>query len=225
MSPLVAFIDGSGGNVGKHTAVALKAKGYKVALGSRNPAVQDIKNDGFFPVMMDAQSVESRKAAFAAVTAELGSPTVIIFNAATFEPAPIPEDPLTLLVDSLTRQTIFGLSTFAAAQEALRSKTFIVTGNPMPWFPADVPLYLGLNVQKIVEWRLVELLASAYSKENIRFYFATLTSPTGGPIEPVSDFFTSGPLHAQVYLDLITRQDQVDWGYRFNLEGKQVIKA
>jgi hypothetical protein len=37
---------------------------------------------------------------------------------------------------------------------------------------------------------------------------------TGGVIEPLSSFYTSGPQHAQVYLDLITRGDQADWEYR-----------
>ncbi|KAJ7482226.1 hypothetical protein B0H11DRAFT_2022165 [Mycena galericulata] len=238
MSSPIAFIIGSGGNVGKHTAIALKAKGYKVALGSRKPAVQDIKNDGYFPVTVDAESVESIKAAFATITAELGPPNVVIFNAATFEPAPNPAEPLTLSVESFTKQTAFAASVFAAAQEALvgfrsdvhkdASKTFIVTGNPLPWLPVQGPLvpYFTINLQKTVLWRLTEYLASAYSKENIRFYYATITSSEGGmAFTTPEEFYTTGPQHAQVYLDLITRKDQAEWDYRFDLEAKHVVRA
>jgi NAD(P)-dependent dehydrogenase (short-subunit alcohol dehydrogenase family) len=77
MSPPVAFIIGAGANVGRHTAAALKAKGYKVALGSRNP---DQTDDGFFGVAVEAQHPESIRAAFAKVNAELGVPSVVIFN-------------------------------------------------------------------------------------------------------------------------------------------------
>ncbi|KAJ7288533.1 hypothetical protein C8J57DRAFT_1280591 [Mycena rebaudengoi] len=222
MSPPVAFIIGAGANVGRHTAAALKAKGYKVALGSRNP---DKTDDGFFGVAVEAQHPESIKAAFAKVNAELGVPSVVIFNAA------VPEDPVTLSVESLTDQTALGLAVFAAAQEYVRGaraglpegtlKTFIATGNPLPFIPATNPMWLGLNIQKLVQWRLVELFTSAYSKENFRFYYATLVGEKGGLLEPLSGFFTSGPQHAKVYTDLITRKDQADWDYRFTLDTKQ----
>ncbi|KAJ6615414.1 hypothetical protein B0H10DRAFT_72273 [Mycena sp. CBHHK59/15] len=235
MSRLVAFIIGAGANIGQHTAAALTAKGYQVVLGSRNPSVEQLKNDGFFPVAVDAQNPQSIKAAFATITAEVGPPSVVIFNAASFTVAPTPAEPLTLSLESLTQQTALGLAVFAAAQEALSGfrsdalkdmpKTFIATGNPLPWVLADEPKWLGLSIQKVVQWRLVELLAHAYSKENIRFYFATLVDKTGGLLVPLSAFFTSGPQHAQVYLDLIAKKEQVDWDFRFTLDAQQWKKA
>jgi hypothetical protein len=92
---------------------------------------------------------------------------------------------VTLSVESLTEQTAVGLGVFAAAQEYVRGaraglpegtlKTFIATGNPLPFIPATNPMWLGLNIQKLVQWRLVELFTSAYSKENFRFvHFVTL---------------------------------------------------
>jgi hypothetical protein len=50
--------------------------------------------------------------------------------------------------------------------------------------------------------------------DGFRFYFASLVGETGGIVNPLSAFFTSGPQHAQVYLDLVTREDQADWDYR-----------
>ncbi|KAJ7089528.1 hypothetical protein C8R44DRAFT_892226 [Mycena epipterygia] len=156
MSPLVAFIIGSGKNVGQHTAFALKAKGYQVALESHSPALDQMKSDGFFPVVVDAQSIDSIRAAFAKINAELGPPNVVIFNSWAFEPPSIPIDPLSMPVESLAAQTAMGLSMFATAQEALQAfrsdvhkdslKTFIVTGNPLPWMPAEEPTWFGMNI-------------------------------------------------------------------------------
>jgi NAD(P)-dependent dehydrogenase (short-subunit alcohol dehydrogenase family) len=79
-SSLVAFVIGSGQNIGDSTAAALKAQGYKVAVGSRKPAVEERQRDGYLPVAMDAHSPEGVKAAFAHVNAELGPPSVVVFN-------------------------------------------------------------------------------------------------------------------------------------------------
>ncbi|KAJ6542725.1 hypothetical protein B0H19DRAFT_1076780 [Mycena capillaripes] len=232
MSPLVAFIIGAGQNIGEHTAAALKAQGYKVAVGSRKPVFDQIQKAGYFPVTIDAESPESVKTAFSQINKELGPPNVVIFNAATFVPPPVPEDPLTLSLEAFKKQTDVGLAVYAAAQEALAGfrsevhkgvlKTFIVTGNALPWLPgSDNPSFFGMNIQKVMEWRLMEIFASAYSKEQTRFYYVSLVGDMGGVVEPLSSFFTSGPQHAQVYLDLITREDQADWEYRFTLDGKQ----
>ncbi|KAJ7288530.1 hypothetical protein C8J57DRAFT_1494822 [Mycena rebaudengoi] len=229
MSSPVAFIIGAGVNVGQYTAAALKAKGYKVALGSRKP--DQTKNDGFFRVAVEAQHPESIQAAFAKVNAELGVPSVVICNGYKAEEPADVEDPLTLSVESITAQTAVGLGVFVAAQEYVRGaraglpqgtpKTFIATGNPLPWAEVAERKWLGLSVQKLVQWRLIEQFAASYSKENFRFYFATLVGETGGVIEPLSDFWTSGPQHAKVFTNLVTRKDQADWDYRFTLDTKQ----
>ncbi|KAF8179586.1 hypothetical protein K438DRAFT_1768946 [Mycena galopus ATCC 62051] len=183
MSPLIAFIIGSGPNIGQHTAAALKAKGYQVALGSP----------------------------------------------ATFAAVPTPDDPLSLPVEVLETQNAVSLSVFVAAQEAVRGfrsdtlkgagalKTFIVTGNPLPWMPT---VFRSLSIQKLANWRLMQIFASAYAAENFRFYYACLVGENGGLLEPFDDFFTSGPQHARVYLDLVTRPDQADSEYRFTLDCK-----
>ncbi|KAJ7695541.1 hypothetical protein B0H14DRAFT_3530150 [Mycena olivaceomarginata] len=68
-------------------------------------------------------------------------------------------------------------------------------------------LLTGLNVQKVIEWPLAEILSQGYSKDRFRFYFTSLVGPTGNTVDPISDFFTSGLSHAQVYLELIERKD------------------
>ncbi|KAJ7717583.1 hypothetical protein B0H16DRAFT_1610827 [Mycena metata] len=173
MSPLVAFLIGSGRNIGQHTAAALKAKGYQVALGSRKPVVDEVEKEGYFPVTIDAHSVESVRKAFTEVNKKLGPPNVVIFNVASFVPPPTQDDPLTLPVEAFKEHTDMTVSLFAAAQEALKGfrsdvnkdvlKTFIYTGNPLPW----------------------------------AFYYASLVSDKGDIVEPISTFFSSGPQHAQ----------------------------
>ncbi|KAJ7719457.1 hypothetical protein B0H14DRAFT_2412253 [Mycena olivaceomarginata] len=223
MSPLIAFIIGSGPNIGQHTAAALKAKGYQVALGSRKPLPDELRKEGYLSVIVDAEKPESVKAAFADVNKRLGPPNAVIFNAATFVAVPRPDDPLSLPVEVLETQNAVSLSVFVAAQEAVRGfrsdalkgtgalKTFIVTGNPLPWMPT---VFRSLSIQKLANWRLMQIFASAYAAENIRFYYACLVGENGGLLEPFDDFLTSGPQHAKVYSDLVTRPDQADSEYR-----------
>jgi len=45
------------------------------------------------------------------------------------------------------------------------------------------------------------------------FYVAHLVSSTG-TIPPYDVFKTSGPTHAQVYWDLISHKEQLNWDYR-----------
>jgi hypothetical protein len=101
----------------------------------------------------------------------------LFFLAATFVAVPTPDDPLSLPVEVLETQNAVSLSVFVAAQEAVRGfrsdalkgagalKTFIVTGNPLPWMPT---VFRSLSIQKLANWRLMQIFASAYAAENIR---------------------------------------------------------
>jgi hypothetical protein len=93
---------------------------------------------------------------------------------------PVPEDPLTLSLETMTQMTTVPLSVYSAAQEALQGfrsdthkstpKTFIVTGNPLPWTPSttEKPAFFGIGIQKLIQWRFMHQFAASYSKENIR---------------------------------------------------------
>ncbi|KAJ7682859.1 hypothetical protein B0H17DRAFT_1075149 [Mycena rosella] len=226
MSPLTAFIIGAGANATKSLS------------GRGKPAFDQLKKDGYFPVAVDVESPGSLATAFAQINKELGPPNVVVFNSNYRDliTPPVPDDPLTLSVEALTKQTAVGLAVFTAAQEALSGfrseankgthKTFIVTGNPLPW--------------KLVSWRLMSRSPRPIRKKKFGargFYYASLVNETtGGILDPLSEFFTSGPQHAQVYLDLVTREDQADWDYRspdiylllssrFTLKGKKWAKA
>ena len=77
---LVAFIIGAGPHVGAAVGTILKQNGYRIALGSRNPKIDNETEEGFYPVKVDASSYESIQAAFRTVNAELGPPNVVICN-------------------------------------------------------------------------------------------------------------------------------------------------
>lgn len=79
-SNLVAFILGAGPNVGIAVAAKLKAQGYKVALGSRSPKVDEKGQDDYTLVKVDAQSKESVIEAFDFIKANLGSVNVVVYN-------------------------------------------------------------------------------------------------------------------------------------------------
>jgi NAD(P)-dependent dehydrogenase (short-subunit alcohol dehydrogenase family) len=76
----VLFILGAGPRIGWSVAGKFKSKGYKVAVGSRNPNVERATSDGFLPVTVDVTKSESVESAFAKVKGELGVPNVVVYN-------------------------------------------------------------------------------------------------------------------------------------------------
>lgn len=96
----IAFIIGSGSNVGKNVAKIFKEKGYTVAIGSRNPDVESSKSSGYFPVKISAGEIDSVREAFAEVNKALGPPNVVIYNR---EISPLPLCICTLILESTSR--------------------------------------------------------------------------------------------------------------------------
>jgi len=76
---LVAFILGAGTHIGSAVAAQLREKGYRVALGSRNPKSTS-DNDAYFNVKVDVQKRESIEHAFDTVVQKLGPVNVVIYN-------------------------------------------------------------------------------------------------------------------------------------------------
>ena len=76
---LVAFILGAGTHIGSAVAAQLREKGYRVALGSRNPKPTS-EDDAYFNVKVDVQKRESIEQAFDTVVHKLGPVNVVIYN-------------------------------------------------------------------------------------------------------------------------------------------------
>jgi hypothetical protein len=76
----VAFIVGAGSNVGFAVARRFLKEGYKVAVGSRKPDVDDARKNGFVPVTIDVSEQATITAAFTEVEKELGPANVVVYN-------------------------------------------------------------------------------------------------------------------------------------------------
>ncbi|KAL4263823.1 hypothetical protein AB1N83_004662 [Pleurotus pulmonarius] len=229
-TPLVAFVIGFGPNIGDSVASLLKEHGYAVAVGSRNPDADKVRKEGYFPVKVEATRQASISAAFAAVNAELGPPNVVVYNPAIHQEPTDLSDPSTLPLDTFNDVVAIGSNVFVAIQEALKGfrsgkhenhpKAFIVTGNILPADNTLSPFYFSLDIQKVIESRIVGQFARANEKTGLRFVYATLVGDDGG-IPPYDLFLKSGDLHAQVYWELINSKNGL-WDYRFTLDGKKL---
>ncbi|KAI0049530.1 hypothetical protein FA95DRAFT_861628 [Auriscalpium vulgare] len=224
MAPPVAFIIGAGSNVGQAVGETLKGLGYKVALGSRSGKTP---GDGFLAVKIDITDPKTVAAAFNTVTAELGIPSVVIFNPNSYEHLPKEKDPLSLPYASFQRHVTFGTAVFDAAQHALAGfrklgpssagapRTFITTGNVSPfWKPSAT--FVTIQVQKVVSLYLSELFAGSYKKEGFQFYFALQVNEKGGP--PVDGEF-SGDAHAAAYKRILESASQGEYDVWFLKDG------
>jgi NAD(P)-dependent dehydrogenase (short-subunit alcohol dehydrogenase family) len=87
----VCLVVGAGPGIGSAVAMAFAKEGYGVALASRNPArlqthcdeIRRVTGRAARAYAADAGDEESLKALFATVTAELGAPEVVVYNAAS----------------------------------------------------------------------------------------------------------------------------------------------
>jgi short chain dehydrogenase len=75
----VALILGAGANIGQHVGRAFAAKGYKIALAARSLKEADSTPDQL-NITSDFSDPESVAKAFAKVEAQLGLPSVVVYN-------------------------------------------------------------------------------------------------------------------------------------------------
>lgn len=79
MTASVALILGAGSNVGHHVGKAFAAKGYKLALVSRTSKEEESTPDQL-NIQSDFSDPDSVVQAFAKVKAQIGLPSVVIYN-------------------------------------------------------------------------------------------------------------------------------------------------
>ena len=75
----VLLILGAGSNIGQHVARAFAAKGYKVALAARRLKEEDSTADQV-NIPSDLSDPNSVTSVFSKVNAQLGPPSVVIYN-------------------------------------------------------------------------------------------------------------------------------------------------
>jgi len=128
-------------------------------------------------------------------------------------------------VEDLSKVTNIGVNAFAAAQAALSGfrdpihkdhpKTFIATGNLLPFSYVNPPSHWALGIQKAIMSRFIANASQAFEAEGFQFYFPSLVSKDGGFPDYTEEFLKSGPTHGKVYLELINNKKQEEWDYRF----------
>lgn len=139
----VAVVTGVGPGLGQAVAARFAKEGFAVALQSRNaeslaPVREAIEADGgrALAVSCDASDEASVKEAFATVRAELGDPSVLVYNAGAFEPGGV----LDLAPETLDRCWRVGaFGAFLCAREVLPKMlergagTVLTTGATASW--------------------------------------------------------------------------------------------
>jgi len=146
------------------------------------------------------------------------------FSAAQLLPAANPDDVLATLDEATYEGSLkIGAGVFYAAQEALKGfrsahssnpKSFIVSGNPLAFSPAAIPILFGLALQKKISAHTIEQLYNSYTdKEDIRFHFAYVVKDDGSPID-YPDFKAAGDAHATAYWHLSSATKPEPWTYK-----------
>jgi NAD(P)-dependent dehydrogenase (short-subunit alcohol dehydrogenase family) len=81
----IALILGAGSNIGHHVGKSFAEKGYKIALAARSIKEQDSTPDQL-NIQSDFSNPDSVVETFAKVKAQLGIPSVVIYNGILFTP-------------------------------------------------------------------------------------------------------------------------------------------
>ena len=158
-------------------------------------------------------------------------------------------DPSTIDLSAVKTSADITVGLFASIQQAITgfrslpadspvSKTFIFTGNRVPFLPRIGPLsdLLSLGLQKVDGAYLAELFHATYEKEGFRyaslhiradfgwlylpnglyrFYYADENKADGTP----ANLDWSETAHATAYWDAISRKERGKWYLRFDADG------
>ncbi|KAI1494072.1 putative short chain type dehydrogenase [Biscogniauxia mediterranea] len=223
-----ALIIGAGPRVGQATAEAFAAAGYKVAVASRTSKL----GPKYQHFVFDAYKPETVPALFEKVSAEVGVPSVVIYNAYGVR-AGNKTDPFDSDLDQF-RETLNPnvTSPYVTAREAVKGfeklsdagelgpagGTFIFTGNLLN--ESAVPTLLTFGIGKTAAAHLVKHLAlAAYEGKPYKFYYGDERHADGTPM--IGDL--SGKAHADQYLELAKDAAQRPWQQTF-VAGKGYVK-
>ncbi|KAI4859008.1 NAD(P)-binding protein [Hypoxylon rubiginosum] len=221
------LIIGAGPNVGKACAENFSAAGFKVAVASRTQKLDPKYRHYTF----DASKPETVPALFEHVSADIGVPSVVIYNtyAAGTTDADKPFDSdLDLFQKNLNINTISG---YVAAREAVKGfdklgssglgpagGTFIFTGNLLN--VGVFPGHVAFGMAKSAAAHMIQHLALvAFHDKPYKFYYADERHENG--VYMTTDL--NGDAHGEVYLELAKDPKQRAWDYVF-VKGKGYVE-
>ncbi|KAH8823711.1 putative short-chain dehydrogenases/reductase [Flagelloscypha sp. PMI_526] len=196
------LIIGAGENIGLSTAKRFASAGYKVALASRTKPASTAHKHFVF----DAAQPASVPSLFADVTASVGPPSVVVYNAA----------------DQAFQKTmdINSTSAFVAGKEAVKAwattgtkGTFVFTGNKLNVI--SFPNTLSFGMGKSASASLIRSAALGYKEKGYKFYYVDERTDAGD----IVGMAKSGEAHAEHFIKLVEGADQGPWLQTF-VKGK-----
>jgi len=220
MAPKVALVLGAGKNIGLSVAAKLKENSYSVALVSRSPDTKAAEAAGYTALAADLSKPDGVRTVFKEVGEKLGTPSVVVFNAAAFTFPSDWSNPFSVSAESFSDDlAINAVGGFTALQEAVAAfgkldadvpKVFITTGNVLPFKPFPGAGTLGAGKAALAH--LVDVSVTAFGGKGYRFYFASQVSKEGSSVDYPE---LSGDAHAKLYWELVNEKQQGPWEVRF----------
>ncbi|KAI1775146.1 hypothetical protein F4818DRAFT_62928 [Hypoxylon cercidicola] len=217
----VVLILGSGPRVGASVAEKFASNGYKVAVASRSGTGAKTAN-GFLSLKADFSHPDSIPGLFDAVKTEFHtSPSVVIYNAASFTAPPDENSVLSVPAgDVVSDLAVNTVSPYVAAQQAVSGwetlpketkKTFIYTGNILNVSIIPVPMMLNGGIGKAASAFWVGLADILYSARGYRFFYAD-ERYAGGEAKKMA---IDASAHADFYAQLAEHEGSVPWHATF----------
>jgi NAD(P)-dependent dehydrogenase (short-subunit alcohol dehydrogenase family) len=194
MTQEIAVIVGAGPGIGAATARRFAQEGHRVAVLSRSASttaglLQELRDEGRSVVAVTADTGDraSLATAFAQIRAELGDPTVLLFNALAFVPGTPTKLELDAFEGSLRANVVGALACVDEVVPAMRAAgrgTILLTGGGMALQP--VARFSAVSVAKAAQRSLFLSLAEELAPDGIHVAQVTVAGfvKDGGPFAP-----------------------------------------
>ncbi|MEV5499946.1 SDR family NAD(P)-dependent oxidoreductase [Nonomuraea fuscirosea] len=176
-----AVIIGAGPGIGRSVARRFAKEGLRVALVSRTGGTLDL--EGALAYRADSTNEDELRAALDAAAGELGTPDVVVYNAAIIRRDSPAEASARVQLDAWAVNVVGALVTAAHVAPAMAERgggTFIVTGG----MPEPKAGYVSLSLGKAGVRTLVALLDEEYGLSGVHAASVTVA----GPVAPGTDF-------------------------------------
>ncbi|MEW1839995.1 SDR family NAD(P)-dependent oxidoreductase [Nonomuraea angiospora] len=180
MMPGVVII-GAGPGIGRSVARRFAREGLPVALVSRTGTTLDL--DGVLAYKADSTDEDQLRAALDAAAAELGTPDVVVYNAAIIRPDAPGEVSVRAQLDAWAVNVVGALVAAAHVAPAMArrgSGSFLITGG----MPEPKAQYVSLSLGKAGVRTLAALLDQEYGPSGVHVASVTVA----GPVAPGTAF-------------------------------------
>ncbi|MEV0379674.1 SDR family NAD(P)-dependent oxidoreductase [Nonomuraea sp. NPDC050643] len=176
-------IVGAGPGIGRSVAHRFAKEGLRVALLSRTGGALGL--EGALTYRADSADEDGLRAALDAATEELGTPDVVVYNAAIIRPDSPGQARMRDQLDAWAVNVGGALITAAHVAPAMArrgSGTFIVTGG----MPEPKAAYVSLSLGKAGVRTLVTMLDEEYGPSGVHAASVTVAGPVapGTPFDP-----------------------------------------